>query len=101
MTWWILAACLIASGTKLAGYLLPESVMEKPRVIAITNAMTIGLLAALVGLNAVTAEGGWQVDSRILAVLVAAVLLRVKTPFLVVVIAGAAAVALGRAAGLP
>lgn len=101
MIWWILLACLIAFATKLAGYLLPESWLENERVVALTAAMTIGLLGALIATNAVTRGHDVVLDSRVLAVIVALVALRLKAPFVVVVICGAASVALGRALGLP
>ena len=101
MIWWILLACAIAFGTKLVGYLLPESVLEHQQMMAITSAMTIGLLGALIATNAVTRGHQVVLDSRVLAVLVALVALRLKAPFIVVVLLGAAVVALGRAAGLP
>ena len=39
MTWWILLACLVAFATKLAGYLLPESLLENRTMVAVTSAM--------------------------------------------------------------
>lgn len=101
MTWWILLACLVALATKFAGYLLPAAVVENPTVVAVTSAMTIGLLGALIATNAVTRGQAWVLDSRLLAVAVALVALRLRAPFIVVVVLGAAAVAIGRAAGLP
>ncbi|MGA4670574.1 AzlD domain-containing protein [Propionibacteriaceae bacterium Y1923] len=101
MTWWILLACLIAFATKFAGYLLPESVLENPTMVAVTSATTIGLLGALIATNAVTRGQALVLDSRLLAVVVALVALRLKAPFIVVVVLGAASVAIGRAVGLP
>lgn len=101
MTWWILLACLVAFATKLAGYLLPESLLENRAVVAVTSAMTIGLLGALIATNALTRGHSLALDSRILAVVVALVALRLRAPFILVVVLGAASVALGRALGLP
>lgn len=101
MIWWILLACLIAFATKLAGYLLPESLLENRTMVAVTSAMTIGLLAALIATNAVTRGQALALDSRLLAVAVALVALRLRAPFILVVVLGAASVALGRALGLP
>ena len=99
--WWILLACLVAFATKLAGYLLPESWLENRTMVAITSAMTIGLLGALIATNAVTRGQSLVLDSRLLAVVVALVALRLRAPFILVVVLGAASVALGRALGLP
>lgn len=101
MTWWILLACLVAFATKLAGYLLPESLLENRTMVAVTSAMTIGLLGALIATNALTRGHSLALDSRILAVVVALVALRLRAPFILVVVLGAASVALGRALGLP
>ena len=98
---WILLAALIALATKLVGYLLPEQVLENRRVMAVTSAMTIGLLAALVATNAVTRGHVVVLDSRLLAVVAALVALRLRAPFIVVVVLGAAVVAASRALGLP
>ncbi|MGA4506833.1 AzlD domain-containing protein [Propionibacteriaceae bacterium G1746] len=101
MIWWILTACAIAFATKLVGYLLPESVLENRRVMAVMSAMTIGLLGALIATNAVTRGHALVLDSRLIAVVVALVALRLKAPFIVVVVLGAASVAIGRMLGLP
>lgn len=98
---WILLAALIALATKLVGYLLPEQVLENRRVMAVTSATTIGLLAALVATNAVTRGHAIVLDSRLLAVAAALVALRFRAPFIVVVVLGAAVVAASRALGLP
>lgn len=101
MLGWILLACAIAFLTKFVGYLLPESLMENRRVMSTLGAMTIGLLAALIAINAVTQGQNLVLDSRLLALVVAVIALRLKAPFILVVVLGAAAVAAGRALGLP
>ncbi len=98
---WIIAACVVAYLTKLVGYLLPTRWLEGPRVSAIFSAMTIGLLGALVALNAVGNGRHLVLDARLVALAAAAVALRLKAPYLVVVIVGAAAAALARLAGMP
>lgn len=101
MLGWILLACAIAFATKFVGYLLPESLMENKTVMATLGAMTIGLLAALIAINAVTNGHSLVLDSRLLALVVAVIALKLRAPFIVVVVLGAAAVAVGRAFGLP
>lgn len=98
---WIVLACVIAFGTKLLGYMLPESMLEHRTAMAVMSSMTIGLLAALVAINAVTSGHEVVLDSRVLAVVAAAIALRFRAPFIVVVVIGAATVALARLAGLP
>ncbi|HNV09741.1 MAG TPA: AzlD domain-containing protein [Propionibacteriaceae bacterium] len=98
---WVLAASAIAFATKLAGYLLPAHWLERDEVARTTAAMTIGLLASLITLNAVTSGRSLVLDSRLLALVAAALALKAKAPFLAVVIVGAATAGLARLAGLP
>ena len=93
---WVLLACVLAYVTKLAGYLLPEKWTQDPRVMAYTGAMTIGLLSSLVLLNAVGDGQRLVLDARMVALLVAAVALWRKLPYLVVVLLGALSAAAWR-----
>ena len=98
---WILGACALAYLTKLSGYLVPQRVLESPAIMRISACMTVGLLASLVMMNAVADGQRLRLDSRVLALAAAVVALKLRAPFLVVVVAGAVAAALGRLAGLP
>ncbi|MGH8054087.1 MAG: AzlD domain-containing protein [Stenotrophomonas sp.] len=93
---WILLACLAAWALKFAGYLVPVRWLESPRMSRVAGTLTIGLLASLTTMNALSAGQGVVVDARIGAVLVAAVALALRAPFLLVVVLGAAAAALLR-----
>lgn len=93
---WILGACVISFATKYIGFLLPEHWLEKPAVIAVTNRMTIGLLAALIASNAVSSGCAVVLDARLVAFAVAIVLLSFDIPFLAVVIFGALSSAMMR-----
>ena len=98
---WIVAACAVAYLTKLAGYVLPNHVLDHPLVPGVAAALTVGLLASLTTSNALGAGQGLSLDARLLAVAVAGVALWFRAPFLVVVVLGAAAAAVGRLVGLP
>lgn len=98
---WVLAACALAYLTKLVGYLLPRRWIDQPSFLATTSAMTVGLLGALVGLNAVASGQHLVLDARLVALAVAALALWRRVSFLGVVVLGAAAAALARLAGLP
>lgn len=101
-TWsWVLLAAATAFGIKLAGYLLPQSLLDKPPVTELAGALTVGLLASLTVLNTVGDGQGVALDSRLLALGAGALALWLKAPYIVVVIVGALAAALGRLAGLP
>lgn len=102
MVWfWIVLASLVAFATKLAGYLIPQSLLDSPRFHKASAAMTIGLLAALVASNTFASGAGLGLDARVLALGTAIIALLFRAPFLLVVVLGAAAAALGRLAGLP
>jgi len=95
--WWIalLVAALFSFGIKLAGHLIPETWLTHPAVKRTADLLTVCLLAALVAKQTLTSGTAVAIDARIPAVVVAAVLLWRKAPFIVVV-----AVAAGVAAGL-
>lgn len=98
--WWVLGASLVAFLTKLAGYLVPGEWLERPRVRLTMTATTIGLLSALIWLNALENDGALRVDARLAALLAALVALKLRAPFLVVVLVGAATAAVLRQFGL-
>jgi uncharacterized membrane protein len=98
---WILVACAAAFLTKLLGYLVPASWLANPRVARVAGTLTIGLLASLTVANAVATGQTLAIDSRLGALVVAAIALWAKAPFIVVVIVGAAAAAGLRLLGFP
>ena len=98
---WVLAACAVAFVIKLAGYLLPDSVLDRPFVPSLAAALTVGLLSSLTVANTVASGQRLQFDSRLLGLAAGALLLKVKAPYIIVVLGGAGATAAGRAAGLP
>jgi uncharacterized membrane protein len=98
---WILVACVLAFLTKLLGYLVPRKWLTNPRIARIAGTLTIGLLASLTVANTVTTGQALSLDSRVGALVAAAIALWLRAPFLVVVIAGAAAAAGLRMLGLP
>jgi hypothetical protein len=97
----ILIATAITFALKLAGYLVPPSLIERPTPARVANLLTVSLLAALVVVQTLAGAGGTGIliDARVPAVVVAAVLLALRVPFLVVVIAAAATAALLRYLG--
>lgn len=100
MTLWIaiLLACAIAFGLKLAGYLVPLSILETPWVSRVTTLLPVALLASLVVTQALlTSSGAASIDARAAGVGVAIVALALRAPFLVVVLLAAVTAALIRA----
>ncbi|MCS5714979.1 AzlD domain-containing protein [Herbiconiux sp. CPCC 205716] len=91
MTAWqiVILASIVCVALKVAGYLIPPKAFEHPTVARIANLMTVALLAALIGVQTLGVGQAIQVDARVPAVLVAAVLYALRVPFVVVVIAAA------------
>ncbi len=97
----IWAAVLLTSagcyGLKVAGWSVPPSVLERPRVRAAATLAPVALLSALVVLQ-VFAEGrALTLDARAASLVAGAVCLWRRLPFVVVLIAAAAAAAAVRA----
>lgn len=95
----ILIASLAVYSWKFFGYLVPEHTLEKPVVARIASLLTVALLSALLATQAMTTQSQIVFDGRLVAVAVAALLLKMRAPFLVVVVAAAAVAALLQALG--
>jgi len=91
MTLWqiIIGASIAVLALKLAGYLVPPSVLQKPTPARIADLLTVALLAALIAVQTLGNGQALTVDARVPAVIVAAGLFAIKTPFIVVVIVAA------------
>lgn len=101
MTMWLIViiASLACLSLKLAGYLVPSSVLDRPTPARIANLLTVALLSALVAVQTLGHGVGLQFDARVPAVIVAVLLFALRVPFVVVVIAAAATAALIRLSG--
>ena len=102
MTTWttVLLACLAAFTLKLAGYLVPSSVVEGERRSRVVTLLPVALLAGLVAVQTLVGDGGAvTVDARLAALTVAAALLLVHADFLLVVAGAALTAALLRLLG--
>jgi len=99
MTIWhiVLLASIAVLALKLAGYLVPQSVLEKPAPARIAALLTVALLAGLVAVQTLADGSHIVVDARVPAVLVAAGLFALRMPFIIVLIAAAGTAALIRA----
>jgi hypothetical protein len=92
----VLVACAGCFILKLAGYLAPPRWLERPRVVRIAGLVTVALLSALVAVQTLANGQQLQLDARIPALGVAALLLWRRAPFVVVVAAAAMTAALLR-----
>ena len=98
---WVLGACALSYTLKLVGYLVPDRVLDDPRVGRMAGTVTVGLLAALVVMNAFGSGQELVLDARLGALLVAGTALMLRAPFLLVVVLGAVAAAVLRLLGAP
>ena len=98
MTLWtaVLVASVVCVALKAAGYLVPARWLDAPRPARVADLLTVALLAALVAVQTLAVGASVVVDARVPAVGVAALLLWVRAPFLVVVVAAAATAAVLR-----
>lgn len=95
----VLLASLAVYSWKFFGYLVPERTLEKPVVARIAALLTVALLSALFATQAMTSNSQIVFDGRLVAVVVAAILLRLRAPFLLVVVVAALVAALMQALG--
>lgn len=98
---WVVLSAVTAYAIKISGYLLPQSVLDRPPIHELAGTLTVGLLASLTTMNTVASGQALVLDSRLLALAAGAIALKLRAPYIVVVIAGAVASALGRRLGLP
>ncbi len=86
---------------KLAGLSVPAKVLERPVVGRVADLLPVALLAALIAVQVFGTSGPdgprLGVDARLAALLVAAVALVLRAPFIVVVFVAALTAALLRA----
>lgn len=97
MTLWatIITASVLSFLVKMSGFLVPQSVLEKPKFMRVTNLLTVAMLAALVAVQTLGDGQSIVLDARVPAVIAAAGLFALRVPFIVVVaIAGIIAVLL-------
>lgn len=97
----VLLAGVACLAIKLAGHVLPEHWLAQPRVARVAALVTVSLLAALVAVQTATRGGEVVVDARVPALVVAAVALVLRAPFVVVVVLAAATAAGLRLLGMP
>lgn len=91
MTVWqiVLLASVAVLALKVAGYLVPTSLMERPTPARVANLTTVGLLAALVVTQTFERSGGLVLDARVPAVVLAGILFAFRVPFIVVILVAA------------
>lgn len=92
----VLVGAIACLALKLAGYLVPASVLGRPATARTADLVTVALLAALIAVQTLASGTALELDARIPALFVAAALFALRVPFVVVVIAAAVVAALIR-----
>ena len=99
-TWWAVllatAGCYLA---KIAGHSVPQQVLDRPLVRAISDALPIALLMALVAVQTFAIGQQLVLDARLAGLAAAVVALLLRAPLLVVVVVAAPTAAVFRAMG--
>ncbi|MBW9205461.1 AzlD domain-containing protein [Mumia sp. zg.B17] len=97
MIWWaVIVASLACYALKLAGLSVPDRVLERPLTVRVAALIPVGLLGALVAVQAFADGQALVLDARVAGVGVAVGLLLLRAPFLVVVAGAALTAALVR-----
>jgi hypothetical protein len=92
----VITASVLVYSWKLLGHLVPEKYVSNPNIRSLATLLTVGMLAALVGVQTFTSAEGLIFDARAIALAVAAGLFYLRVPFIFVVIAAAAVASLLR-----
>jgi uncharacterized membrane protein len=94
----IAVGCVGCFALKLLGYSLPRRVIEQPVVKHIAELLPVALLTALIATQTFTTGRHLQLDARAAGLVAAAIAVRFKAPFLVVVALACLVTALVRVA---
>ena len=97
----LVVASAVVFALKLAGHLVPKHWLAEPRVARTAALVTVALLSALVAVQTATRGNELVLDARLPALVVAAIALALRAPFIVVVLLAAVTAALLRALGMP
>ena len=92
----ITVGCVGCFALKLVGYSLPRRVIEQPVVKHIAELLPVALLTALIATQTFTTGHHLQLDARAAGLVAAAIAVRFKAPFLVVVAVACVVTALVR-----
>jgi branched-subunit amino acid transport protein len=90
----VIGTSAIAFALKFIGHSVPEKYLTNPRMLRINTLIPIALLSALVGVQTITAKGAFAIDQRLAGLAVAAIALKFKAPYFVVVVSAAVTSAL-------
>lgn len=93
----VVATCVGCYAFKLAGYLVPERVLQPPRVERAVSVLPIALLASLIVSQTFVRSNHLALDARAAGLFVAAVALAVRAPLALSLVLAVVATAAVRA----
>jgi len=95
MEMWIavIVASLAVYSWKILGSMLPERVLNHPKISRLATFLTVALMAGLVGVQGFVDHRDIVMDARLPALLLAVVLAILRVPFILIVLAAAATAA--------
>lgn len=97
----VIVACVGCFVLKYAGMSIPQRVLESKKVAQISWLLPVGLLAALAATQTFATGERLVFDARIVGVLLAIIAIRLKAPFILVVVIAAVGAAIARQLGMP
>ena len=89
----VIAASLAVYSWKILGSMLPERVLNHPKINRLATFLTVALMAGLVGVQGFVNNREISLDARLPALLLAVLLAILRVPFILIVIAAAATAA--------
>jgi len=92
----VIVASLAVYSWKILGSMVPERVLNHPRISRLATFLTVALMAGLVGVQGFVDNRDINLDARLPALLLAVVLAILRVPFFLIVLAAAASAAVLR-----
>ena len=89
----VIVASLAVYSWKILGSMLPERVLNHPKISRLATFLTVALMAGLVGVQGFVDNRDIVMDARLPALLLAVVLAILRVPFILIVLAAAATAA--------
>ncbi len=89
----VLVSSLAVYSWKILGSMLPERILNHPKVSRLATFLTVALMAGLVGVQGFVENREIVLDARVPALLLAVVLAVLRVPFILIVVAAAGSAA--------
>jgi branched-subunit amino acid transport protein len=89
----VIVASLAVYSWKILGSMLPERVLNHPKISRLATFLTVALMAGLVGVQGFVDNRDIVMDARLPALLLAVVLAILRVPFILIVLAASATAA--------